>query len=112
VARVQGNTDKVIQDLISKTERAARRRPQVLFFSATIGDDPDLQEDRDLRRKLDTCLGRQHFICKAKRKDVAGMTHVFVTCGSPDEKANLLPWLLTDPMLVGSAMVFCQNKVV
>jgi superfamily II DNA/RNA helicase len=112
VARVQDKTEKVIQQLISNTERAAGRRPQVLFFSATIGDDPDLQEDRDLRRKLDTCLGRQHFICKAKRKDVAGMTHVFVTCGSPDEKANLLPWLLTDPMLVGSAMVFCQNKVV
>jgi len=38
------------------------------------------------------------------------MTHVFIACNSPQDKANVLPWLLTDPMLVGSAIVFCQRK--
>mmetsp|Transcript_34185 Transcript_34185/g.80991 ORF Transcript_34185/g.80991 Transcript_34185/m.80991 type:complete len:596 (+) Transcript_34185:460-2247(+) len=106
----QNDTDKVIQELIDQTTRRAGRRPQVMFFSATIGDDENDPEDRRLRMQLENCLGPAHIICKAERKDVAGMTHVFIACNSPQDKANVLPWLLTDPMLVGSAIVFCQRK--
>ena len=46
---------------------------QVMFFSATIGDDENDPEDRRLRSQLENCLGAAHIICKAERKDVAGV---------------------------------------
>ena len=82
----------------------------MLFFSATIGDDANDPEDRALRGMIEACMGRKHCIAKAERKDVAGMTHVFVKCKDDAEKVKVLCWLLCDPVLVGSAMVFCKAK--
>jgi len=104
----RGETD-LISALIQQIERG-RRRPQVLFFSATIGDDPNDPDDRALRSCIDMALGRNHVVTKAERKDVAGMTHVFVVCKNDGEKGKMIPWLLSDPILVGSAMVFCKRK--
>lgn len=55
-------------------------------------------------------MGRKHCQAKAERKDVAGMTHVFIKCRDDTEKVKVLCWLLCDPVLVGSAIVFCKNK--
>jgi len=102
-------TDQIISQIIQRIERQ-RRRPQILFFSATIGDDALDPDDRALRNMIEHCVGRRHCVAKAQRKDVAGMTHVFIKCVDEAEKIKVLCWLLCDPVLVGSAMVFCKNK--
>ncbi len=96
----RGGTDHVIMQLISRIENE-RRRPQVLFFSATIGDDETDAEDRALRSMIERCMGRRHCVAKAQRKDVAGMSHVFIKCRDDGDKLRTLCWLLCDPVCHG-----------
>ncbi len=102
----RGGTDHVISQVIQKIERE-RRRPQVLFFSATIGDDPNDAEDRALRSMIEACMGRRHCVAKAERKDVAGMSHVFIKCRDDSDKVKILCWLLCDPVCTRVSVCVC-----
>ena len=83
---------------------------QVLFFSATIGDDDKDPDDVRLRTQLENSVGQQHVLCKAARKDVAGMTHLIAICNDGEEKKRVLAFLTSSHILAGSAIVFCKNK--
>ena len=99
-----------MRDILEGCAKAAGKPPQVLFFSATIGDDENDPDDRRLRQQLVQCVGPQHVLCKAKRKDVAGMTHLITVCPDGRSKMKMLAYFLKDTILLGSAIVFCKNK--
>jgi len=99
---------KVLRQCVQQNPK--RQRPKVLFFSATIGDDENDPDDVQLRRLIDLCVDHKYIRFRVPRKDVAGMTHLFIKCGSEAEKQGVMPWLLSDMFLAGSAIVFCKNK--
>ena len=101
---------QAMQEILQGCERAARKKAQVLFFSATIGDDDRDPDDVKLNRQLTDSVGALHVLCKAQRKDVAGMTHLIAVCRDGDEKKRLLAHLTSSAVLAGSAIVFCQSK--
>merc|ERR1719409_1627677 len=53
-----------MRDILQGCAKAAGKAPQVLFFSATIGDDENDPDDRRLRQQLVQCVGPQHVLCK------------------------------------------------
>ena len=89
---------------------ASGLRPQTILFSATIGDDDRDPEDIRLNTALQELATRQHVLCKALRKDVAGMTHLIIRSPNDETKTKVLAYLMSDTVLLGSAIVFCKAK--
>jgi superfamily II DNA/RNA helicase len=97
-------------DIVQMCATASGLRPQTILFSATIGDDDNDPEDIKLNTFLQELATRQHVLCKALRKDVAGMTHLIIRSPNDETKKKVLAYLMSDTVLLGSAIVFCKAK--
>ena len=97
-------------EIIQMCADASGLRPQTILFSATIGDDDRDPEDIRLNTALQELATRQHVLCKALRKDVAGMTHLIIRAPNDETKKKVLAYLMSDTVLLGSAIVFCKAK--
>ena len=75
-----GRHGDAMSNIINAISRMAHVRPQVLLFSATIGDDDSDPDDIRLNQQLKQCTGPEHVLCKAKNKDVAGMYMYVCVC--------------------------------